>query len=67
MRLCAAIAVASALALDVEGAQPASGIRNVLMIVVDDLRPQMNTYGVKWMHSESHLPSAHAQLNPAAA
>ena len=25
--------------------------RNILLIVVDDLRPQMKTYGVPWMHT----------------
>ena len=29
----------------------AAQARNILLIVVDDLRPQMKTYGVPWMHT----------------
>ena len=33
------------------GSGGAAPLRNVLLVVIDDLRPQLRTYGVEWMHT----------------
>ena len=50
--------VVAAAALPLSGAAAAGSgstapleLRNVLLVVIDDLRPQLKTYGVEWMHT----------------
>ena len=50
------VAAAALLPLPLSAAAGAGGggtaaLRNVLLVVIDDLRPQLKTYGVEWMHT----------------
>ena len=50
------VAATALLPLPLSGAAAAGSggtapLRSVLLVVIDDLRPQLKTYGVEWMHT----------------
>lgn len=44
-------ALAAAAAVGVAAAPAPAGLKNVLLIVIDDLRPQLGAYGLDEMHT----------------
>ena len=56
--------LASVLSLSLLSIASAAGAKNILMIVVDDLRPQIKAYGVPWMVTP-HIDKLASQGEPA--